>query len=453
MICLIQIWSCRNITPIGRITVLQSLVFSKIIHILQSLPSPSITMMQELKKMSIDFIWKKKRHEVSKKTLYLKCEQGGLNLINIQEFDLSLKLTWLRKSIYQSPDWLEFFTHYKLDRLLWTGTKYHESIKHTIKNPFWNNVREAFLKWYKVLDDNNEICTEYQPIWGNVHLDIPFNDALYRNNIIFIKDLYDQNGRPLTKEDLEQRIGQNIMFLTYQSIWRALPRLWKDELQGKRKNFELELPPVLKWIIKDKKGTKSFREIWSKNNTEFVPKGQEKWSLEFVPTEVPNWKKIHLITKVCKMNARTIYFQYQITHRSLVTNRKLFMFGLRDNENCEICDTPETITHLLYDCTNAQKIWTDISRWLRNILRSDVHLDKLSILLGNPRNEILTNCIILIVKHEIYKQKWNKNALNLFKLKRIIKSHMELDIYLGTMHSRPEKTIGKWSSIYNDLHH
>ena len=208
------------------------------------------------------------------------------------------------------------------------------------------------------------------------------------------------------------------MFITYQSIWRALPRQWKDELLGKRKGFELELPPVIKWIIKDKKGTKSFREVCSMNNTEFVPKGQEKWSLEFEPTYVPNWKKIHLIPKVGKMNARIIYFQYQITHRSLVTNRKLFMFGLRDNENCDICNIPETSTHLLYDCTNAQKIWTDISRWLRNNIRSEVYLDKLSILLGNPRNEILTNCVILIVKHEIYKQKWNKNSLNLSKTQK-----------------------------------
>ena len=189
------------------------------------------------------------------------------------------------------------------------------------------------------------------------------------------------------------------------------------------------------------------------NKTDFIPKAQEKWSLEFEAADTPNWKKIHLLPKMCKMNARTIYFQYQITHRSLITNRKLLMFGLRDNETCDRCDTPETISHLLYDCANAQKIWTDISRWLRNIIRSEVYIDKLTILLGNPRNVIVKNCVILIVKHVIYKQKWNNNSLNLLKLKNIIKSHMELDIYLGTMHGIPEKAIGKWSSIYNDIHH
>ena len=37
----IQLWSKRDLTPFGKITVLKALVVSKIVHILQSLPSPS----------------------------------------------------------------------------------------------------------------------------------------------------------------------------------------------------------------------------------------------------------------------------------------------------------------------------------------------------------------------------------------------------------------------------
>ena len=154
---------------------------------------------------------------------------------------------------------------------------------------------------------------------------------------------------------LEQKTGHNIMFITYHAIWRALPRQWKEELRGKERNYELELPSVIRCIIKDEKGTKTFRKIWSMNHTDFLPKGQENWSLELELAYTLNWKKSNLIPKQCNMNARIIYFQYQITHRSLVTNRKPCMFGLRDDENCEICDIPETITHLLHDCTNAQK--------------------------------------------------------------------------------------------------
>ena len=66
---LIQLWMGRNITPVGRITVFKSLVLSKIIHLLQSLPSPNQTTMSSIEKLALDFIWRNKRHQVSKKHL------------------------------------------------------------------------------------------------------------------------------------------------------------------------------------------------------------------------------------------------------------------------------------------------------------------------------------------------------------------------------------------------
>ena len=61
------------------------------------------------------------------------------------------------------------------------------------------------------------------------------------------------------------------------------------------------------------------------------------------------------------------------------------------------CDNEETISHLLVECTIAKNIWTEISQWLKRISNSEVYLDINDILLGNPRNELVTNCIILIV--------------------------------------------------------
>ena len=124
------------------------------------------------------------------------------------------------------------------------------------------------------------------------------------------------------------------------------------------------------------------------------------------------------------MNACIIYFQYQVIHRSLVTNKKLQQFGLRDNSICDNCDEEETIIHLLINCPVAANIWREISQWLNRTLNSELYLETNDILLGNPKNEHVTNCVILIVKHEIYKNKWNRTRLTLHKLKTIIKSHM-----------------------------
>ena len=358
--------------------------------------------------MCYDFIWKNKRHEVSKKTLSLDWDQGGLSLINIQEFDNSLKLIWLKKMMGLPPDRLEFALNYKIDRLVWTGSNYHKIIQQNCKNPFWASVILSFTKWYKCLNSNNQIDIRDQPIWGNAILNIPFNKALYSSNIIFLKDLYNHDGNPKTKEHLERIVGGNIMLTTYHALWKSQPKNWKDTLKLPNADFNLYLPPVVNWLTKDNKGTKNIRKVWSFGKHELLPNGPQKWSLEFAQPDQNLWKKIFLIPKQCRVNARTIYFQYQITHRSLITNKKLCTFGLRDNENCELRYIPETINHLLYECPIAREIWRNIENWLRPIIRSTIHFDMFSVLLGNPRNEVVINCIFLIVKHEIYKKKMER---------------------------------------------
>ena len=447
---LMQSWSCRNITPMGRITVLKSLILSKIIHILQSLPTPSTCTLNEIDKLNFDFIWKKKRHEVSKTTLCLNWDKGGLDMINLKEFDMSLKLTWLRKYLKQSPEWSEFANFYNIDNIIWTGLNYHKSLVN-IHNPFWRSVKLAFIKWYNTLDNCGLIEIEHQPIWGNINLNMPMNMDMLKNNIIFIKDLFDENGLPKTHHSLEQSIGKNLMFLTYHAIWRAIPKNWKDHMLLSTKNTDLQLPPIYNWLTKDKKGTKNIRKIWSLGKQETIPKGQEKWCTKLLNPHVIEWDKIYNIARMCKMNSRIVYFQYQVLHRSLITNKKLQQFGIRDNNVCDNCDEEETIIHLLINCPVAVTIWREISQWLHRTLNSEIHLETNDILLGNPKNETVTNCVILIVKHEIYKNKWNRTRLTLQKLKSVIKSHMDLDVYLGRSQGRPQKAIGKWSSLYNLL--
>ena len=320
---LMQAWTCRNITPIGRITVLKSLILSKIIHILQSLPSPSTETLTTLNKLNYDFIWKGKRHEVSKKTLCLDWEQGGLIMINLKEFDMSLKITWLRKLYTQNSEWSEFASHYRIDKIIWTGTNFHESLKN-IHNPFWNSVNIAFSMWYKILNSNDQIDIAHQPIWGNSELHMPVNYDLFNGNVLFIKDLFTEHGIPRTKESLEQSIGKHIMFLTFHAIWRSIPKTWKTHMLTETRNSNLILPPILTLLTSDKKGTKNIRKTWKMGNIDVIPVGQEKWSQELPNPQLINWNEIYNLAKLCKMNARTIYFQYQVIHRSLITNRNFF---------------------------------------------------------------------------------------------------------------------------------
>ena len=114
--------------------------------------------------------------------------------------------------------------------------------------------------------------------------------------------------------------------------------------------------------------------------------GQEKWIDELALNNETNRQKSYQLATNCNANARIRFFQYQILHRSLITNRKLHIFNLIDTEKCDNCDMVETITHLLIDCKEVEKIWTELGRWINHIINERVQLDKRSILLGNPEN-------------------------------------------------------------------
>ena len=54
---LIRIWSPRFPTPIGKITIIKSLLLSKKTHVLLSLPTPTKSLMKEIDRMFKDFLW------------------------------------------------------------------------------------------------------------------------------------------------------------------------------------------------------------------------------------------------------------------------------------------------------------------------------------------------------------------------------------------------------------
>ena len=153
----------------------------------------------------------------------------------------------------------------------------------------------------------------------------------------------------------------------------------------------------------------------------------------------------------CKLNARCIYFQLQVLHRTLITNRKLKQFNIREDEKCDKCESIESIAHLLYDCQFTRNLWESGEQWLAGLSRNSIYFDKKSVLLGNRLNETIVSNIIMIVKHEIYESKWTKTNLSIYKMKIIIKQQMELKTYLATVKNCLPKVLGKWVTVYTDL--
>lgn len=90
-------WKKRQLTPFGKITVLKTLVFSKIIHLLINLPDPPEEFIVALEKEFSSFLWNGKRSKIKNSVVCKPYVDGGLKMLNVRSFLSSMKISWLRR--------------------------------------------------------------------------------------------------------------------------------------------------------------------------------------------------------------------------------------------------------------------------------------------------------------------------------------------------------------------
>ena len=98
-------------------------------------------------------------------------------MINIHEFDKSLKISWVYKTLCADPDWLDFSKYEKIDRLPWTGETYHSILLENAKNPFWVDVISSYKKWYSIAKPTLVTNIQFNP-YGAAQL-FPFHSTKF----------------------------------------------------------------------------------------------------------------------------------------------------------------------------------------------------------------------------------------------------------------------------------
>ena len=54
-------------------------------------------------------------------------------------------------------------------------------------------------------------------------------------------------------------------------------------------------------------------------------------------------------------------FQFKFLHRRIATNDLLLKIGKKETHPCSFCaDSPETLTHLFWDCRLTQTFWNKL---------------------------------------------------------------------------------------------
>jgi hypothetical protein len=117
----------------------------KLIHLLTSLPNLPQTKINDLNSLFYKFIWNGKSDRIKRSTLIGDIYQGGLKMIDLQSFNIYLKVGWIKRLFSNlDGDWQKVLLFnlqsYGGERILTFQKEKLKEVAMKLTNPFWKDV-------------------------------------------------------------------------------------------------------------------------------------------------------------------------------------------------------------------------------------------------------------------------------------------------------------------------
>ena len=291
---LIKLWNRRYLTPLGKITVIKTLLLPILNHLFISIPNPAEQTIKELNNIFFDFLWNGPAKIKQNVVIKQYCE-GGLRMINLKAFIDSMKLTWLRRVILSNSPWQSVINNtINFNGLLVFGRCYTNAIQNKIKNKFWIDVLHAYSDILQLTGEDTEHFVLSSPIFYNNKIMIG-NQPIYikkwdQQGIKSINDLIHENGEFLSQDEFEHTYNIKTNFVQFLGLKQAImayARTYNIISFSKKLHTPL-LPASIHLLIKSKKGGKDFYTILNQNLVK--PTSQYKWNHVY-NIEEKTWKK------------------------------------------------------------------------------------------------------------------------------------------------------------------
>jgi len=453
---IINTWSRRTLTPFGKITVIKTLIVSKLVYLFSNLPDPSDDFMLELEKILFNFLWNGKNDRINRKTVCQDYDAGGLKMLDIKSFLLSLKLSWLKRILLNEGKVsnIVIATCPSVKDILIRGNKFVEILANECYNPFWCDVFKHYKMFYQICSPNdfNDFISE--PLHFNAKI---VRDGKYiyiqnwiDNGILKIGNFFNENGLLSYNDFLTKFPGIRINFLLYEGIIMSIKK-YQRKLGFQDQNiFNLSESKALKMLLSDNK-----KEVYSycvKRNIHH--KCIDKWNNCF-GIQI---RERDVFRKIIKTTQDTTlrWFQFRLIYRIIPTNRFLLQRKIVNSSICTFCSNEEeSLIHLFWNCHISRNFWNEFEIWIKTTFDhcNDFFLTKELIIFGRCTGIYLDTTLdlfILIAKYSIYAAKIKQSKPNLNTLIWMLKQRFEIEKYNSYTTCTQVKFNNNWR-LYNDF--
>jgi hypothetical protein len=171
--------------------------------------------LKDIDSLIFNYLWDNKPPKIKREVILQKTNQGGLNItdIHVYTYSKSVKFRWVKKLLDSSfesswKDIIKLRYHIFNQNFIFNCDLNTSDIANiTRKDIFWTDS----LKFFFELKSKEKIPLNVDSIiWYNSFLKIEgktlFYKELFDNNIIFIKDILDEENKFKTYDELNQRL-------------------------------------------------------------------------------------------------------------------------------------------------------------------------------------------------------------------------------------------------------
>ena len=416
---ILDLWSQRDLSLIGKIAILKSLAFSLITYQCCSLEVPE-DFIETVNSYAFKFLWNGKPEKIKRKTIIGDYTKGGLKMLDIKSFTTAQKVMWVRRLIKSKKASWKAYPEYILKTLIGMDsfkTQLNTTANKNNTTPFYWNILKEWAKMTTIVPETLDVIgIRRQYLWLNKYILINKKEIKWKGwidkGIMIIHDILNEQGDFLTMQELEGKYNIKCNFLSYNSLKDAIPKLWRTKVKtmqvptnvinNKESPYiQIDTHQINAQLITNK------LIYWKIINNIFVsPITKDKWIQELALDE-NTWESYFEISKVIS-DTKIRVFQYKVLFNLTPCNLYLFRIGKRANCICNFCNLTDNIAHYFYVCQGTQSFWSGFENWWNMMETDTLVINKKLAMLGTlEKGKLLErlNALLLLARWYIYTSK------------------------------------------------